>query len=45
MQADIAPLLEAGWKPPIPIVVKAEDGATDLYGMMFTPTNLDESKV
>jgi dipeptidyl-peptidase-4 len=43
--ADISALLEAGWKPPRPIVVKAADGATDLYGMMFTPTNVDESTI
>ena len=43
-QTDISALLETGWKPPVPIIVKAEDGVTDLYGMMFTPTNLDESK-
>ena len=40
--ADISALLEVGWKPPRPIVVKAADGATDLYGMMFTPTNVDD---
>src|SRR5437016_12007363 len=43
-KADIARLLAAGWKPPVPIVVKARDGQTDLYGLMFKPTNLDEKK-
>ena len=43
-KADISKLLAAGWKPPIPIKVKAEDGKTDLYGLMFVPTNLDPSK-
>lgn len=43
-QTDISALQATGWKPPVPIVVKADDGETDLYGMMFTPTNLDESK-
>jgi dipeptidyl-peptidase 4 len=43
-KADISKLLATGWKPPIPIVVKARDGKTDLYGMMFQPTNLDKSK-
>jgi hypothetical protein len=40
-KADISKLLAAGWKPPEPITVKARDGATDLYGLMFKPTNLD----
>jgi dipeptidyl aminopeptidase/acylaminoacyl peptidase len=43
-QADISKLLAAGWKPPIPITVKAHDGTTDLYGLMFVPTNLDTTK-
>ncbi|HEY5546280.1 MAG TPA: DPP IV N-terminal domain-containing protein, partial [Gemmatimonadaceae bacterium] len=43
-KADIGPLLGAGWKPPIPITVKAADGKTDLYGLMFRPTNFDSTK-
>lgn len=43
-KADISKLLAAGWKPPIPITVKADDGRTDLYGMLFRPTNFDPSK-
>lgn len=43
-RADISRLTAAGWKPPTPIVVKARDGKTDLYGLMFTPTTLDTSK-
>ena len=31
----------AGWKPPMPFTVKARDGETDLYGLMFRPTNFD----
>ncbi|HEY3627915.1 MAG TPA: DPP IV N-terminal domain-containing protein [Terracidiphilus sp.] len=38
---DISPLVQAGWKPPVPIKVKARDGKTDLYGLMFKPTRLD----
>ena len=38
-QADIAPLLAAGWKPPVPFTVKGRDGKTDIYGLMFRPTN------
>jgi dipeptidyl-peptidase-4 len=41
---DVAKLTASGWKPPIPIKVKAEDGKTDLYGMMFVPSNLDRTK-
>ena len=41
---DISRLVAAGWKPPIPITVKARDGVTDLYGLMFEPTNLDRGK-
>jgi len=43
-KADISKLLSAGWKPPVPITVKARDGQTDLYGLMFQPTNLDPNK-
>ncbi len=41
---DISHLTAAGWKPPVPITVKARDGVTDLYGLMFVPTNLDRNK-
>ncbi len=40
-KADDSKLLEAGWKPPQLITVKARDGATDLYGLMYLPTHLD----
>lgn len=43
-KADISQLLASGWKPPIPIRVKSRDGRWDLYGLMFTPTNLDTNK-
>ncbi len=41
---DITKLLASGWVPPVPITVKARDGKTDLYGLMFKPTNFDASK-
>jgi dipeptidyl-peptidase 4 len=41
---DISKLQAYGWVPPVPIKVKARDGKTDLYGLMFKPTNLDASK-
>jgi len=43
-EADISRLAESGWQPPIPIKVKARDGRTDLYGLMYKPTNFDPSK-
>src|SRR5271156_2472858 len=43
-KTDISRLLAAGWKAPVPIVVKARDGITDLYGLMYKPTNLDATK-
>jgi dipeptidyl aminopeptidase/acylaminoacyl peptidase len=43
-QADITKLVAAGWKPPTRITVKARDGKTDLYGLMFTPTRLDSAR-
>ncbi len=43
-QQDITRLLATGWVPPAPITVKARDGKTDLYGLMFKPTNFDASK-
>jgi dipeptidyl aminopeptidase/acylaminoacyl peptidase len=42
--ADITRLRATGWKPPMPITVKARDGKTDLYGLMYVPTNLDRTK-
>ncbi len=43
-KADISRLLAIGWHPPTPIVVKARDGQTDLYGLMYKPSTLDPSK-
>ncbi|MGH9521614.1 MAG: DPP IV N-terminal domain-containing protein, partial [Terriglobales bacterium] len=40
-KADISKLVAGGWVPPVPITVKARDGQTDLYGLMFKPTNFD----
>ncbi len=39
--ADISKLTAIGWNPPMPITVKARDGVTDLYGLMYVPTKLD----
>src|SRR5207249_4604494 len=43
-KADISKLVAAGWKPPTAFTVKARDGKTDLYGLMFKPTNFDPSR-
>lgn len=43
-KTDISRLKAAGWKPPIPFSVKSHDGKDDIYGIMFTPTNLDPNK-
>lgn len=43
-KADISRLVKLGWKPPAPIMVKARDGVTDLYGLMFRPSNFDENR-
>jgi dipeptidyl aminopeptidase/acylaminoacyl peptidase len=43
-RADIAKLTVTGWKPPATFTVKARDGVTDLYGLMFKPTNFDPTK-
>ncbi len=41
---DITRVLATGWKPPTPFTVKARDGQTDLYGLMYKPTNFDPAK-
>ena len=43
-RADISRLLAAGWKPPTPIRMKARDGRTDIYGLLYTPSNLDSAR-
>ncbi len=43
-KTEVSRLTASGWHPVIPITVKAHDGTTDLYGLMYTPTNLDPNK-
>ncbi len=43
-KTDLSRLAATGWKAPIPITVKAHDGQTDLYGLMFKPTQFDSTK-
>ncbi|MEB2185948.1 S9 family peptidase [Xanthomonas campestris pv. campestris] len=42
--ADITRLKAAGWVPPEPITVKARDGKTTLYGLLFKPTHFDPAR-
>lgn len=41
---DVSRLAATGWKAPKPVAVKAGDGKTDVYGLVFTPTHIDPSK-
>jgi dipeptidyl aminopeptidase/acylaminoacyl peptidase len=43
-KADVSRLAAAGWKPPMLFSVKANDGKTDIYGLLFTPSKLDSTK-
>lgn len=43
-RADASRLVASGWKAPTPVKMKARDGETDIYGLMFTPTTLDSTR-
>jgi dipeptidyl aminopeptidase/acylaminoacyl peptidase len=43
-RADISRLLATGWRPPTPIRMKGRDGTTDIYGLMYTPTQMDSTR-
>ena len=40
-RADWSELLKSGWKPPERFVAKARDNRTDIYGMIYRPSNFD----
>jgi len=42
--ADMTALREAGWRPPERFVSKGRDGETDIYGLIYTPSNLDPKR-
>jgi dipeptidyl aminopeptidase/acylaminoacyl peptidase len=42
--ADFTSLLSTGYKFPQPFKVKADDGITDLYGVMYKPFDFDSTK-
>jgi len=44
-KADLSLLFEAGYKFPEPFRVKAADGITDLYGVMYKPFDFDSTKL
>lgn len=43
-EADLAPLLKAGWSPTKPFVAKDRDGQTDIWGVVTRPHPFDPSK-
>ena len=43
-RADIGGPKATGWKPPERFVAKGRDGKTDIYGVIFRPTNFDPAK-
>jgi dipeptidyl aminopeptidase/acylaminoacyl peptidase len=43
-RGDISALIEAGWTPPEPFVAKGRDGRTDIWGLIFRPTNFDPAR-
>ncbi len=43
-KVDVAPLTAAGFKYPEPFKVKADDGITDLYGVMYKPFDFDANR-
>ena len=44
-KSDFSQLTLAGYKFPEPFTVKAADGVTDLYGIMYKPFDFDSTKV
>lgn len=44
-ESDFSQLLDAGYKFPEPFKVKAADGVTDLYGVMYKPFDFDSTQV
>ncbi len=43
-KSDDSDLKKAGWLPPEQFVAKARDGKTDIYGLIYRPTNFDPAK-
>jgi len=43
-EPDLSQVYETGWQMPERFVVKAKDGVTDLYGVMFKPFDFDSTR-
>jgi dipeptidyl aminopeptidase/acylaminoacyl peptidase len=43
-ETDLSLLMETGYKFPEPFKVKADDGITDIYGVMYKPFDFDPNK-
>jgi len=43
-RADIAPLTAAGWRAPEVFTAPGRDGKTEIWGVIFRPTNFDPAK-
>ena len=43
-RGDARVLLATGWRAPERFVAKGRDGATDIYGIIYCPTNFDPAK-
>ena len=44
-EADASKLEEVGWRAPEVFSVKARDGTTDIYGLIYFPDDVDESRL
>jgi dipeptidyl aminopeptidase/acylaminoacyl peptidase len=43
-RGDTAALVKAGWRAPEAFVAKGRDGKTEIWGLIFRPTNFDPSR-
>ena len=43
-EADLSSLMATGYKFPEPFKMKADDGITDIYGVMYRPFDMDSTK-
>ena len=44
-RADMSALLATGWKAPERFAAKGRDGKTDIFGVIFRPTDLDPTRI
>jgi dipeptidyl-peptidase 4 len=43
-RGDVTRLIASGWTPPVPFVVTARDGVTELHGYLYRPSRLDSTR-